>query len=247
MMSFQTRTVDPETQDQVKVILASASPARLETLRSAGIEPDVLVSNIDEEAVISHLSRGRTSIPPASEQVATLAFTKGESTANDIANATGAKIGSNGEKWALLIACDSMLEFEGQTYGKPADAEEAAARISALQGKEATLWTGHHLVLLESENYDDNWEPVARRTATTSTTIYFGPMTKEEVKAYVTSGEPLEVAGAFTIDGLGGAFINGISGDPHSVVGISLPIIRKLAKELGIFWPALWTKKDSDN
>lgn len=137
-----------------------------------------------------------------------------------------------------------MLEFEGEMLGKPHDPEVAFRRIKDLQSKDATLWTGHHAILLQPDPLNTNrpWRTAGELTQASSTTVHFGAMTDEEITAYVATGEPLEVAGAFTIDGFGGAFLRGVTGDPHSVVGISLPLLREIANELGVFWPSLWKK-----
>lgn len=136
----------------------------------------------------------------------------------------------------LVVGCDSMLEFHGEVLGKPHNPEIALARVRALAGDCGVLHTGHWVMCLPRDAAD----PVAQVGRTESTVVHFADFSEAEARAYVASGEPLEVAGSFTIDGLGGAFISGIEGDPHNVIGISLPLLRKLAGELGIFWPSLW-------
>lgn len=132
---------------------------------------------------------------------------------------------------AIIVGCDSVLEINGRAYGKPASAAEAIDRWQRMSGRRGTLHTGHHLVDLGSG-----------RTVSglASTVVRFAEVDDEEIEAYVATGEPLHVAGAFTIDGLGGPFIDGIEGDPHNVVGISLPLMRWLLHELGHRFIDLW-------
>ncbi len=134
-----------------------------------------------------------------------------------------------------MIGCDSLLELDGEPLGKPADAAAATDRWRRMRGRSGTLHTGHHLVLLAAA--------ASRREAAGvgSTVVRFAEVTDAEIKAYVATGEPLAVAGAFTVDGLGGAFVTGIDGDHHNVVGISLPLLRELMADLGVGWTDLWS------
>lgn len=211
----------------VSLVLASASPARRKVLQGAGLCPVVQVSRVDEDALLTKL-RARGADPAA--QVLALAQAKARAVAGELE--TSLSPGAD----TLLVGCDSMLEFHGEVLGKPHDPEVALARVRALSGDSGVLHTGHWVMRLRSEAA----EPVAEVGRTESTVVHFAQFSEAEVRAYVASGEPLEVAGSFTIDGLGGAFISGIEGDPHNVIGISLPLLRKLAGELGIFWPSLW-------
>lgn len=208
----------------VSLVLASASPARRKVLQGAGLRPMVRVSHVDEDALLAEL-RSRAAGP--TEQVLALAQAKARAVAGEL-EAPGAD--------TLVVGCDSMLEFHGEVLGKPHNPEVALARVRALAGDCGVLHTGHWVMRLRS----DAAEPVAQVGRTESTVVHFADFSEAEARAYVASGEPLEVAGSFTIDGLGGAFISGIEGDPHNVIGISLPLLRKLAGELGIFWPSLW-------
>ena len=195
-----------------QLVLASQSPARLATLRSAGIEPRVIVSHVDEEALLA--AAGAAS--PA-DAVLTLARAKAEAVAGT--NATG----------ALVLGCDSMLEFGGDILGKPGDATIARARWRAMRGNSGTLHTGHWLVDARGD------APTNRATgATSSTVVRFADLTDSEIDAYVATGEPLQVAGAFTVDGLGGPYVESIEGDYHGVVGVSLPLLRHLLAEFGV-------------
>jgi septum formation protein len=194
-----------------RLVLASASPARLATLRSAGIGPEVVVSGVDESQV--------RSADPARLAVE-LAQLKARTVAAELADA-----------W--VIGCDSVLELGGEVHGKPADAEEARARWRVMRGGSGVLHTGHCLLDTASGR------EVARSA---DTVVHFAEPSDEEIDAYVATGEPLQVAGAFTIDGLGGAFVRGIEGDPHTVVGIGLPLLRDMFADLGVRWTDLWTR-----
>jgi septum formation protein len=196
------------------LVLASASPARLATLRSAGVEPVVIVSGVDESQL--------DGLPPAE-----LALQLAELKCAAVAGRDDLPTGS------LVLGCDSVLDLDGEALGKPSDAEEAARRWKAMRGRSGTLHTGHCL-------RETDGDRVAAATA--STTVHFAEVSDEEIAAYVATGEPLHVAGAFTVDGLGGAFVTGISGDHHNVVGVSLPLVRHLVAELGHSWTSLWTR-----
>jgi septum formation protein len=218
------------------LVLASASPARLATLRSAGIEPRVAVSDVDEPAVLAAAGP----VPPA-EAVLLLARAK----ARDVAPA---------HPGALVLGCDSMLELDGEVLGKPADAAEAVERWRAMRGRSGRLHTGHWLVDRRGASGDGAGPgagagpgpgPGPEEGATSTTVVHFADVTDDEITAYVATGEPLWVAGAFTIDGLGGAFVTGIEGDHHGVVGLSLPLLRTLLAARGVRIPTLWTRLPS--
>jgi septum formation protein len=192
------------------VVLASASPARLGLLRQAGLDPRVIVSGVDEEAITA---------PTPGELARVLAEAKADVVAGLL---------SDGE---LVIGCDSVLELDGQAYGKPADAEEATARWKSMRGREGILQTGHCVIDLASGR---------RVSATASTVVRFGTPDDAEIAAYVASGEPLSVAGAFTLDGRSAPFLDGIDGDHGNVVGLSLPLLRRLLADLGVRITDLW-------
>ncbi|GAA3808515.1 Maf family protein [Nocardioides panacisoli] len=195
-------------------VLASASPARLKTLRSAGLDPTVIVSGVDESQA--------DGLPPI-EMALQLAELKCAAVAprDDVPDG------------ALVLGCDSVLELDGEALNKPGTEEEATRRWQDLRGNTGVLHTGHCL-------RDATTGRVAAATA--STTVHFADVSDEEIAAYVASGEPLHVAGAFTVDGLGGAFVTGIEGDHHNVVGVSLPLLRELVLELGHSWTDLWAR-----
>lgn len=211
----------------VRVVLASASPARRKVLQGAGLRPVVRVSHVDEDALLAE-QRSRAAGPAA--QVLALAQAKARAVAGELETSLSPDADT------LVVGCDSMLEFHGEVLGKPHNPEVALARVRTLSGDCGVLHTGHWVMRLSR----DVAEAVAEVGRTESTVVHFADFSEAEARAYVASGEPLEVAGSFTIDGLGGAFISGIEGDPHNVIGISLPLLRKLAGELGIFWPSLW-------
>ncbi len=210
----------------VPLVLASASPARLATLRSAGIEPRVIVSHVDEDAA---LEAARSTDPALSPADAALA----------LARAKAEEVAAVHSPGTLVLGCDSILELDGEWVGKPGDAATARDRWRAMRGRTGILHTGHWLV--------DDRRPADGGTGaevgeTASTVVAFADLTNAEVDAYVASGEPLAVAGAFTVDGLGGSFIDRIEGDYHNVVGLSLPLLRSLCATLGVSTPELWSR-----
>lgn len=195
-----------------RLVLASASPARLATLRNAGLRPDVVVSGVDESQL-------------ASDDPAELALGLARLKAQAVAD----RLEAEGPAW--VIGCDSVLAIDGDVHGKPVDEAEARARWRRMRGRSGVLHTGHCLV-----------DTGARREVARAahTVVHFAEPTDEELDAYLATGEPLQVAGAFTLDGLGGAFVRGIEGDPHTVVGIGLPLLREMFAEIGVRWTDLW-------
>ena len=192
-----------------RIVLASASPARLKTLEAAGLRPEVMVSGVDEDGV-------REPDPSA--------------LALRLAQLKAVAVAANAPR-SLVIGCDSVLEFDGDIFGKPADAAEATDRWKRMRGNSGVLHTGHCVI----DTHREVW--VARSAATQ---VRFAKITDAEIEAYVATGEPLQVAGGFTLDGLGGAFVAGITGDPHNVVGISVPLLRTMFAELGFTWSWFW-------
>lgn len=183
-----------------RFVLASASPARLETLRRAGLDPEVVVSNVDESTV---------SAASTAELVKTLATVKARVVASRL----------DGD--VVVLGCDSLLEFDGEGHGKPGDATEAAQRWRRMRGKAGVLHTGHCLIR----------PGVFESARTVSTTVHFAAVTEDEIATYTATGEPSAVAGGFTLDGLGGWFVTRVDGDPHNVVGVSLPTLRDMLRE----------------
>jgi len=198
-----------------RLVLASASPARLRTLLAAGVEPEVRVSGVDEEAV---------SAPDPAALVLALARAKA---------AAAVRPGDD----ALVLGCDSLLDLDGRAYGKPGTADEVTARWALMAGRSGFLRTGHALLDVRAG------EVVAQAAAVASTEVRFGRPSAAELAAYVASGEPLQVAGAFTVDGLGGWFVEGVDGDPGTVIGLSLPTLRHLLGRLGATVTDLWATR----
>ena len=192
-----------------RLVLASASPARLATLRAAGLDPEVVVSGVDESVVTT---------PDPAALASELAALKARAVAAD-------------EPDAVVVGCDSVLALDGAIHGKPRDPAEAVARWRSMRGRSGVLHTGHCVIA-------PGGREVLRAAATT---VHFADVTDREIDAYVATGEPLQVAGAFTVDGLGGAFVQGIEGDHHNVVGISLPLLREMLAEVDVSWVSLWS------
>jgi septum formation protein len=191
-----------------RLILASASTARLRVLRDAGFDPDVMVSGVAED--IEGVETARA--------VVVLAERKGVAVAGRCPN-------------SVVLSCDSMLELGGRSFGKPASAAEAVEMWQRLSGNHGVLHTGHSLIDARTGR---------RESGLASTVVRFGSPTAAEIEAYVASGEPLTVAGAFSIDGRAGPFIDGIDGDPSNVLGLSLPLLRRMLGAIGISVTELW-------
>jgi septum formation protein len=204
------------------LVLASSSPARLTLLGAAGIVPEVIVPTVDEAVLTDGLKSTNPNV--STEQlVEFLAKAKAESVVSD-PRTFG----------ALILGGDSALEFQGATLGKPHKPEVAIARWKQLRGNSGTLYSGHCLI----DNTDPENTKVVSRVS--STKVFFSDLSDDEISAYVATGEPLKVAGAFTIDGIGGAFLDRIEGDAHTVVGLSLRVLRELTKQLGVEYTSLW-------
>ena len=205
----------------MRLVLGSASPARLGVLRAAGIDPVVRVSGVDEDAVAAALTD-----PRPDELVTALA----EAKAHAVVTALAGELPD-----AVVIGCDSMLSINGRMVGKPGTPDVARARWHEMAGKTGELLTGHVVLRLAEGAVD--------RTASgaETTTVRFGTPTDRELDAYIATGEPLAVAGGFTLDGMGGWFVDGIDGDHSSVIGISLPLTRRLLAEIGVSVVDLWS------
>jgi septum formation protein len=205
----------------VRFVLASASPARLSVLRAAGVEPVVRVSGVDEDAVAARLAD-----PSPAELVTALAVAKAEAVAPSVAAEGGD---------AVVVGCDSMFcLLGGQVVGKPGTTEVAAKRWRDMAGGRGELFTGHSVLRLRDGRID------SRAQGHLSTIVRLGEPTEPELDAYLATGEPQRVAGGFTLDGFGGWFIEGVDGDPSSVIGISLPLTRRLLAEVGVSVVELW-------
>lgn len=193
------------------LVLASASPARLRLLRDAGLDPAVVVSGVDESAVVED--------DPA-------VFVRALAERKALAVAGGL---SGGE---LVVGCDSMLVLGGDVLGKPSSPADAVARWQRMRGRSGELLTGHCVVDVDTGRCE---------SATASTVVRFGTPSDAEVEAYVASGEPLHVAGAFTLDGRSAPFLDGIDGDAGNVIGLSLPLLRALLHRHGVEVTDLWS------
>lgn len=196
----------------VRFILASKSPARLAVLRRAGLDPEVIVSGFDERQV-------RDTVP--TRLAARLAEFKGIAVLPQL------------EGDFVLLACDSVLEFEGRAHGKPGSKEAAIERWRRMRGREGLLHTGHFVAVRQGGEE-------TRFTRVGSTVVRFADLSDDEIEAYAATGEPQRVAGGFTIDGRGGAYVTAVEGDPYNVVGVSLPLFRQMVIDAGVPWQALW-------
>lgn len=208
----------PTKPEPIRFVLASASPARLATLRAVGLDPEVIISGVDEDDV-------------SADSPADLAQRLAELKGTAIAGATPRR-----EATEVVLGCDSVLELDGVAYGKPGDPATAIARWQQMRGRSGVLHTGHHVTVRTGDS-------TRSLSAVASTCVHFAEVSDDEIAAYVATGEPLVVAGAFTLDGLGAAFVRGIEGDPHNVVGVSVPLLRTMINELGLRWPDLWAAR----
>lgn len=206
-----------------RLVLASASPARLTVLRQAGVDPLVIVSNVDEDALMAEH-------PEASpERVVTLLAA---AKAQESASRLPADVATD----CVVVGCDSMLAFDDAIWGKPGTIEIALARWQEMAGRTGSLHTGHSVIRIR------NGLPTYEETQSASTSVRFASPSPADLDAYLASGEPLNVAGAFTLDGLGGWFIDGIDGAPSNVIGISLPLLRQLLSGAGVAVSDLWQR-----
>jgi septum formation protein len=211
-----------------RVVLGSASPGRLKVLRQAGIDPLVMVSGVDEDLLTAGL--GPDASPGA--VVSALAAAKAEQVAAELNNAVAAD--------CAVIGCDSMLYIDGRLCGKPQSVAAAVSLWGQLAGRSGQLYTGHCLLRLSDGAITH------REVESVCTTVHFAAPASADLQAYVASGEPLRVAGGFTLDGLGGWFIDGVEGDPSNVIGVSLPLLRSLVQRVGLSVAALWAANAGD-
>ncbi|CRZ15661.1 Maf family protein [Mycolicibacterium neworleansense] len=207
-----------------RVVLGSASTGRLGVLRQAGLDPLVVVSGVDEDAVTASLAGA-----PPERVVSGLAAAKADEVLTHLPAAIAAD--------CVVIGCDSMLFLDGQLCGKPGDVDTARKQWQAMSGRTAQLFSGHAVLVVRDG-------AVTHRLADTGVTaVHFGSPTEGDLNAYLYSGEPLGVAGGFTLDGLGGWFVEGIEGDPSNVIGLSLPLLRRMLAAAGISVADLWESR----
>jgi septum formation protein len=205
-----------------QLVLASASSGRLSVLRAAGVKPHVIVSNVDEDAIIATVGAANPD-----QVVSSLATAKADAVAADLPTELADD--------CVVIGCDSMLYLEGRLYGKPGSAAAARAQWQAMAGRAGQLHTGHAVLRLR------NGRITYRQVESATTTVHFATPEPDDLAAYIDSGEPLAVAGGFTLDGLGGWFVERIEGDPSNVIGLSLPLVRRLLARAELSIGDMWT------
>ena len=205
-----------------RVVLGSASPGRRKVLRSAGVDPLIVVSGVDEDAVVAALPADAG----PGEVTTALATAKAES----VAHALDAEVAAD----CVVIGCDSMLFRDGRLWGKPATEDAVLDAWRAMAGRSGELFTGHCVLRMRANRIVDT------AAAHAVTTVRFGHPSASDVLAYARSGEPTAVAGGFTLDGLGGWFVDGVDGDPSAVIGIGLPLTRSLFERVGLSLADLW-------
>lgn len=232
-MQKPSENIADSGEQPVRLVLASSSPARKKLLEDAGVRFDVIVSDVDEDAALREAQQaahkaGLGEITPA-QTAQLLAKTKAQAVAT-LPEATG----------ALVLGCDSVFELDGLTYGKPGSAEKALKRITAMSGRSGQLHTGHWLIdaRAAAQNQSDEKYPEASELRTA--TVHFDTFSEQEARRYVATGEPLWVAGSFTIDGFGAAFIKGIEGEYHTVVGLSVHALRTMLAHFGVSISDIW-------
>jgi septum formation protein len=201
-----------------RLVLASASPARRRILAGAGIDAEVMVSGVDESSAPAGDPATRCSV---------LARWKAQAVAERL------RAGSGSGARVLVLGCDSVLGFAGAALGRPAGPAEAVARWRRMRGRDGVLYTGHALVDLDSGRTAE---------AVAASRVFFAEVSDDEIEAYVSTGEPLAVAGGFTIDGFGSPFVVRVDGDPGAVIGLSLPLLRRLLADLGVPITSLWRR-----
>ncbi|WP_261164911.1 nucleoside triphosphate pyrophosphatase [Microbacterium sp. Marseille-Q6965] len=212
----------------MQVCLASTSPARLMLMRQAGIEPRLEAPGVDEEAEIAAVEAAESRTLPPGEHVLVLARLK----ARDVASRLATE-----DFDGIVIGGDSMFELDGVVYGKPHTSERATARWHEMRGRTGVLHSGHSVIRVSP-----GAEPREVHAVAEAAVSFAADVDDAEIAAYVATGEPLQVAGAFTVDSLGGAFIERVEGDPSTVVGMSLSTVRRLVRDLGITWTDLWNR-----
>lgn len=220
----------------IPVVLASQSPSRQEILTASGIDPIIIVSEVDEPAIESRFAGSVADLTTA------LSEAKARAVIDRVLGSSPAQLAT--ADTAVIIAGDSLLEHEGEAIGKPGTAERTREVWADIAGAWTELHSGHTLAVLRRANSSTaNFELVDIRSKRSTTSVLIGEPTHEELEAYIATEEPFHVAGALTIDGYGGAFVDRLAGDHLTVLGLSLPVIRELVRDSGLFWPDLWSQR----
>lgn len=220
----------------IPVVLASQSPSRREILTASGIDPVIIVSEVDESAIESRFAGSVADLTTA------LSEAKARAVIDRVLGSSPAQLAT--ADTAVIIAGDSLLEHEGEAIGKPGTAERTREVWADIAGAWTELHSGHTLAVLRRANSSTaNFELVDIRSKRSTTSVLIGEPTHEELEAYIATEEPFHVAGALTIDGYGGAFVDRLAGDHLTVLGLSLPVIRELVRDSGLFWPDLWSQR----
>ncbi|MCF2588543.1 Maf family protein [Brevibacterium sp. UCMA 11752] len=226
----------------IPVVLASQSPSRREILTASGIDPIIIVSEVDESAIESRFAGSVADLTTA------LSEAKARAVIDRVLASPPAQLAA--ADTAVIIAGDSLLEHDGDAIGKPGTAERTREVWADIAGAWTELHSGHTLAVLRRANSSKansstaNFELVDIRSKRSTTSVLIGEPTPEELEAYIATEEPFHVAGALTIDGYGGAFVQRLAGDHLTVLGLSLPVIRDLVRDSGLFWPDLWSPRE---
>lgn len=221
----------------IPVVLASQSPARRQVLTASGIDPIIIVSEVDEPAIEASFDGSIADLTTALSQA------KARAVIDRVLASAPTQLDS--ADTAVIIAGDSLLEHEGHAIGKPGTAERTREVWADIAGQWTDLHSGHTLGVLKRENTATaNFELVDIRSKRSTTSVLIGEPTPDELEAYIATEEPFHVAGALTIDGYGGAFVERLAGDHLTVLGLSLPVVRQLVRDAGLFWPDLWSPRE---
>lgn len=225
----------------MRLYLASSSPARLALLRAAGIDPVVIPSSVDEDAALAAYAADQgVAVEGLAPEVVVLQLARAKALA--VADGAADPSREDAPVDGLVLGGDSMFELDGRILGKPHEPEVARERWLAQRGRTGVLWSGHWLVDRRRGAEGEALGGEGEGAVASASVSFAADLDDAEIDAYIASGEPLEVAGAFTIDSLGGPFIDRVEGDPSTVVGLSLPTLRRLVRGFGVAWPQLWTR-----
>ena len=218
-----------------RLLLASGSPSRLRILQGAGIDPLIAVPDVDEDAL-------EAAHPDASVRalVSLLAKAKAEAVLPRVPALLAQESDASAAE-VVVVACDSVLELDGEPVGKPHTAQRTREIWQRMAGSSPVLWSAHWAGVLAPADDGAGWHLRDHRAAEGRTRVHLASPTERELEDYIATGEPFEVAGALTIDGLGGAFVTGIEGDHHNVIGLSLPLLRQMLADMGVRWTSLWS------